>query len=175
MSVDFERTEPPTRGSERDLLCGFLDFQRQTLEWKCSGLTPEQLKAATVPPSPLTLLGLLRHMAGAEQYWFQTVLLGRTAPDVYEVEDAWGDLDSQSVEEVVRRWKEACETSRRNVAAVPTLDHEGTRPRYWDGEIERDGDVVSLRMILIHMIEEYARHNGHADFLRERIDGATGE
>jgi uncharacterized damage-inducible protein DinB len=167
--TDSERIEPPPRGSERELLEAFLDFQRQTLEWKCSGLTPQQLKAAMSPPSPLTLLGLLRHLAEAERYWFDSVLLGGSGSSNYEGEDIWEDLDRHSVEEVVRRWKQACDTSRRNASSIPSLDHPASRPRFWDQE------TVNLRWIMIHLVEEYARHNGHADFLRERIDGETGE
>jgi uncharacterized damage-inducible protein DinB len=120
------------------------------------------------PPSPLSLLGLLRHMTEVEDYWFHTVLLGAPDTAIYEGEDCWNDLDRHSVEEVLDRWRLACEASRRNVASVASLDRLSGRPR-WDGE------TVTLRWIMIHMIEEYARHNGHADFLRERIDGQTGE
>jgi uncharacterized damage-inducible protein DinB len=169
VSTDINRIDPPPRGNERELLEAFLDFHRQTLEWKCSGLTPEQLKAAASPPSPLTLLGLLRHCAEVEHYWFDFILLGSPDPVVYEGEDLWSDLDRHSVEEVVHRWEQACQTSRQNVSSLPSLDHPAGRPRHWDGE------TVTLRWIMIHAIEEYARHNGHADFLRERIDGATGE
>ena len=147
----------------------FLESHRQTLEWKCSGLTPEQLKSAVCPPSPLTLLGLLRHMTEVEDYWFHTVLLGAPDRAIYEGEDCWRVLNRHSVEEVLGRWKEACEASRRNAASVASLDHLSGQPRSWDGE------TVTLRWILIHMIEEYARHNGHADFLRERIDGRVGQ
>jgi uncharacterized damage-inducible protein DinB len=169
VTSDFERIDVPARGSERELLGAFLDFHRQTLEWKCAGLTPEQLKAAVSSPSPLTLLGLLRHLTEAEQYWFDVVLLGGSGPGVYEGEDPWVDLDRHSVEEVTRRWQQTCETSRQNAASVASLDDLAARHRFWDGE------TVTLRWIMIHMIEEYARHNGHADFLRERIDGETGE
>ena len=169
MSTAIQRIDPPPRGSERELLEAFLESHRQTLEWKCAGLTPDQLKDTASPPSPLTLLGLLRHLAEVEHYWFATVLLGGPESDIYEGEDEWGDLDRHSVEEIVGRWKQTCETSRRNVASIPSLDHPASRARSWDGE------TVSLRWIMIHMIEEYARHNGHADFLRERIDGQTGE
>lgn len=169
MSTHFERTEVPARGGERELLEAFLDFHRQTLEWKCSGLTPDQLKNAASPPSPLTLLGLVRHLSEAEHYWFDTVLLGGSQSAVYGDEDPWSELDTHTVDEVFRRWKQSCDASRRNVASVPSCDHPAGRARFWDGE------TVTLRWILIHMIEEYARHNGHADFLRERIDGETGE
>ncbi len=169
MSADFQRTAPPAKGSERELLEAFLDYHRQTLEWKCSGLTPDQLKTAAVPPSPMTLLGLLRHLAGAERYWFDTVLLGGSGSAVYDGEDPWDDLNKHDADEVLRRWKQTCATSRRNASSAPTLDQPAARPRPWDRE------TVTLRWIMIHLIEEYARHNGHADVLRERIDGETGE
>jgi hypothetical protein len=169
MSEEAYRQDPPPRGDERELLTAFLDFQRGTLEWKCSALTQEQLVRVASPPSSITLLGLLRHLAGAEKYWFLTVLMGRDAPSVYPGEDAWEDLTTHSPEEVLRRWKGACETSRRNVASIASFDLPAARPRFWDEE------TVNLRWIMIHLIEEYARHVGHADLLRERIDGRTGE
>lgn len=167
-----ERTFPPLRGAERDMLNGFLQYQRDTLEWKCSALSAEQLKEAASSPSPLTLLGLLRHMTRVEYHWFENVLLDRRDhAGIYRFEENpdgdWTALNSHSPEEVFRSWKEACELSRRAVASVPDLDSTAARP--WDQQ------PVMLRWIMVHMIEEYARHIGHADFLRERIDGQTGE
>jgi len=169
VKTESERLEVPPQGGERELLEAFLDFHRDTLEWKCSGLTQARLKEATSPPSPLTLLGLLRHLAEAEHYWFDTVLVGSAQPAIYGGENPWYELDKYSVDDVVGRWKQTCASSRRNVATVPSCDHPATHARFWDGE------TVNLRWILIHMIEEYVRHNGHADLLRERIDGETGE
>ncbi len=169
MKAGSERTEVPPRSGEREMLGAFLDFHRDTMEWKCSGLTSAQLKDPASPPSPLTLLGLLRHLAEAEHYWFDTLLVGGSKPAVYEGASPWDELDAYTVDEVIRRWKQTCETSRRNVASVPSCDQAAALGRFWDGEL------VNLRWILIHMIEEYARHNGHADLLRERIDGARGD
>ncbi|HZT97623.1 MAG TPA: DinB family protein [Chloroflexota bacterium] len=169
---DSERRFPPLSGSERDVLNGFLDYQRDTLEWKCSGLTEAQMKEPLASHhSPLTLLGLLRHMTEVEYFWFENVLLDRNDHfRMYSKEDPEGDfkdLGSCSAEEVMRRWKEACDTARRNAATLPEFD--STAARNWDDQ------PVMLRWIVAHMIEEYARHNGHADLLRERIDGETGE
>ncbi len=170
-----ERTEPPLSGDERVMLGGFLDAQRSTLEWKCSGLTPEQLKEAASPPSLLTLLGLLRHMTEVEYFWLEYILLGKAGhlgmysgqENPADGERAWTDLDSHPTDEVLRKWKEACETSRRNAASLPDLGSPAAQ--LWDDE------PVNLRWITVHMIREYSRHDGHADLLRERIDGATGE
>jgi|SRR5450759_2042158 len=173
--ADGERTEVPLNGDERAMLNAFLDWQRETLEWKCSGLTPEQLKEAGSPPSPLTLLGLLRHLTEVEYFWLENILLDRSGHlGVYSGQEnpadgdrAWTDLDSHPAGDVVHKWKETCEASRCNAASLRDLDSPAAR--LWDGE------PVNLRWITVHMIREYARHTGHADLLRERIDGATGE
>lgn len=171
---DVRKIEVPLSG-ERPMLEGFLDAQRETLEWKCMGLTAEQMKEAAVPPSPLTLLGLLRHLTEVEYFWFENMLMGKAdhpgtysgAKNPVDGEKAWTHLDSHPVEEVLKNWKEACATSRRNAASLPDLDSPAVLS--WDGE------PVTLRWITVHMTREYARHTGHADLLRERIDGATGE
>ncbi len=173
--TDGGRTEVPLSGDERAMLNAFLDAQRDTLAWKCSGLTPEQLKEAASQPSPLTLLGLLRHLTEVEYFWLEGVLLGEGShlgmysgqPNPVDGDRAWTDLDSHPVEEVMQNWREACAASRRNAASLPDLDAPAAH--LWDEE------PVTLRWITIHMIREYARHIGHADFLRERIDGVTGE
>jgi uncharacterized damage-inducible protein DinB len=165
-----ERTFPPLSAPERDMLVKFLQYQRDTLEWKCTGLSAAQLKQAATPPSDMTLLGLLRHMTTVEHHWFVRILTGVEPPQMYGAKSwisAWTDLDSHEVEDVVRNWKTACAESTANVAAVESLDQPAARP--WDNE------PVMVRWILIHMIEEYARHLGHADLLRQAIDGETGE
>ena len=172
---EMNRTEVPLSGDERAMLNAFLDQQRETLQWKCSGLTPEQLKEAASPPSPLTLLGLLRHLTEVEYFWLECILLGKAEhlgrysgeQNPADGERAWTDLDSHPADGVLQAWKEACETSRRNAASLPDLDSPAAL--LWDNE------PVNLRWITVHMIREYARHIGHADFLREQIDGATGE
>jgi hypothetical protein len=173
--ADGGRTEVPLNGDERAMLNAFLDAQRDTLEWKCSGLTPQQMKEAALPPSRLTLLGLLRHLTEVEYFWFEAILLDKGShlglysgeANPAEGERAWTDLESHSADDVLQTWRDACATSRQNAASLRDLDTAATHP--WDGE------PVTLRWITVHMIREYARHTGHADLLRERIDGATGE
>jgi uncharacterized damage-inducible protein DinB len=166
---DEERTEPPYTGDERATLVGFLDFHRDTLDMKCTGLSDQQLRQRAVPPSSLSLLGLVRHLTEVERGWFRQGVNGETAitPLYYSEEQPDGDFDNvddADVEQAFAAWRAACQQSREIIAAH-ALDHTFTRRGRW----------ISLRWVLVHMIEEYARHNGHADFLRERIDGVTGE
>ena len=164
------RVDPPREADERATLTGFLDFQRATLALKCDGLTDEQLRAQAVPPSSLSLLGIVRHMADVERNWFRTVLGGEEMATIFgpgmNWEAAFRDVAAASVPEAFTAWRAECERASALVAAAATLDFTGTRGS--------GGRRFSLRWVLTHMIEEYARHNGHADFLRERIDGATG-
>jgi uncharacterized damage-inducible protein DinB len=166
----MERPDPPYEADERTTLTSFLDFQRATLAWKCEGLTDEQLRQRNVEPSTLSLLGLVRHLTDVERGWFRRTLTGEDAPPLHWTdEDNDGDFnqsDDADVAEAFAAWQREIEIARANIAAAPSLDVTGNH---------RTGDKISLRWILVHMIEEYARHNGHADFLRERIDGATGE
>ena len=168
---DDERPEPPYVGDERSTLTGFLDFQRATLEWKCDGLSNEQLRQRSVPPSAMSLLGLVRHLADVEQNWFHVSLDGKAASWHYwyrggDGRDTDWDVETADVAESFRVWREEVDRARRIVAESESLDRSFNHPH--DGR-------VSLRWILTHMIEEYARHNGHADLLREAIDGAVGE
>lgn len=170
----MERREPALIGDERTQLTQFLDWQRGTLLMKVAGLDRDEL-ACTTAASQLTLAGLLNHMAATEDYWFRRILQGADPADWYRDVDRAGDPDwdfHSAVDEepgtLVARYQDACERSRRAVAAYDSLDDvaarsDGYRPHF------------NLRWILIHMIEETARHNGHADLLREAIDGAAGE
>jgi uncharacterized damage-inducible protein DinB len=166
------RTDPPNEGSDRELLTAFLDWHRATLEHKCKGLADEQLRERAVPPSSLSLLGLVRHLTEVERTWFQRRMAGRDTPPMYwSDDDPDGDFDNVAdadVADAFERWRAACDEARRITDAIDSLDAVAKEPA-------RDGSYVSLRWILIHMVEEYARHNGHADLLRERIDGAVGE
>jgi uncharacterized damage-inducible protein DinB len=164
---DEERRIPPTAGDERSTLTGLLDFQRDTLEWKCTGLTADQLRQRSVPPSDLSLLGLLRHLAKVERGWFGYVLAGeRDQPPAWEEDPAGSfEVTGSDAAEAMAAWRDACARSTAFVTAAPSLDVAGT---YRD-------ETFSLRYVLIHLIEEYSRHNGHADLIRERIDGSTGE
>lgn len=166
-----ERTEPPTTGDERDTLAGFLDFHRDTLEWKCTGLTPEQLRERVVPPSSLSLLGLVRHLAEVERGWFRRGVAGEDVGPLYYTEEEpdrdFDDVDGATADDVdgaVAAWRFEVKRARE-ISAATALEHVFTR---------RDR-TFSHRWVLVHMIEEYARHNGHADLLRERLDGAIGE
>jgi len=162
------RREPPETGDERAMLEGFLDFHRETLRWKCAGLTDEQLRTHSVGSSGLTLLGLVRHLTEVERWWFHR-FFGEIAEPIYfsdeRVNDDFDALDSAPPAEVFARWDAEVDRIRRDIAAFP-LDAEFT---------DRRGKAYSLRWVYLHMIEEYARHNGHADLVREAIDGVTGE
>jgi uncharacterized damage-inducible protein DinB len=164
--MEGNRPEPPHEADERATLAGFLDWQRATLAWKCEGLTDSQLRERAVPPSSLSLLGLVRHLAGVERGWFRIVLGGEDPAHLGDRDPAavW-QVDTADVAVAFADWRDACDESRAVVAAAPSLDVTG----------DDEGERFSLRWIMAHMIEEYARHNGHADVLRERIDGATGE
>ncbi|MFF8787685.1 DinB family protein [Streptomyces sp. NPDC015125] len=163
-----ERRELPTVAGEREMLQGWLDYHRDTLLAKCAGLTPDQLVEASAAPSTLTLLGLVRHMADVERTWFRVRFLGRRIGDLYFTEDNpdadFHDADPAAAERDVAVFRAETESCDKAVA-----DHgldETFSPR--------EGRTLNLRWIYVHMIEEYARHNGHADLLRERIDGVTG-
>ena len=162
------REDPPYVGDERTLLEAWLDFHRATLLWKCSGLDAEQLRRRSVPPSTMSLLGLVRHLTEVERNWFARVLAGEDAPALYySDDDPDGDfdgVDGADAEADLAQFRAQVETSRATAGRYG-LDDAGTRR----------GQPVSLRWIYGHMIEEYARHNGHADLLREAIDGATGD
>ena len=162
------RREPPYELDERPMLEAWLEYHRATLALKCDGLTDAQLRKRAVEPSSISLLGLVRHMADVELNWFRRVLGGEPAPGLFWTPDNedgdFDDVDAASVKEGFDAWHAECEHARK-VAARLELTDTG----------ERRGERVSLRWVLVHMIEEYARHNGHADFLRERIDGTTGE
>jgi Protein of unknown function (DUF664) len=164
-----ERVDPPFEADERETLRAFLDRQRATLAVKCDGLTEDQLRQQAVPPSNLSLLGLVRHMAEVERNWFRPVLGGEEmatifAPDM-DWEASFRDAPAADVAEAFRIWRAECDHARALVAVAPSFDVRGFR----------HSGYVSLRWVMTHMIEEYARHNGHADLLRERLDGSTGE
>jgi uncharacterized damage-inducible protein DinB len=167
---EVDRLRPPTTADERETLDTFLDLHRQTLLAKCAGLTAEQLKTASAPPSNMTLLGLLRHLTEVERAWFSVRAGGASESWRYcSDENPDGDFDDVAqadAEENYAAYVAECETSRQVAAKLP-LEHTFLHPRYQK--------QMSLRWVYVHMIEEYARHNGHADLIRERIDGATGE
>lgn len=171
------RPEPPLAGDESHTLRGFLDYQRATLEWKCRGLSDAQLRVA-LPPTSMTLGGMLKHLAYVEDYWFVETVEGGAAPEPWGSADwaadrdwEWHSAADDTGEELRGLWAQRVESSRailaRELAGVAGL---GTTYPAWKGRAQ-----VSLRWVLTHMIEEYARHNGHADLLRESLDGECGE
>ncbi|MEV7386266.1 DinB family protein [Streptomyces sp. NPDC091215] len=171
---DAPRTLPDGRpiplmtGAERPMLESWLDFHRATLALKCSGLDDAQARTASAEPSALTLLGLVQHLAEVERNWFQRVFAGLDAPPVYEDETGYALDPGRGLGEALDVWRR--EIARgRELCAGRSLDDTG---RITGGPM--DGVEVSLRWVLVHLVEEYARHNGHADILRERIDGVTG-
>ena len=166
--VDSRRTEPPYLLADREMLEAWLEFHRVTLQLKCEGMDDDRRKARPVPTSKLSLHGLVRHMAEVERNWFSRVLLAapETPPIWYDpaVEDSeLVPLDDADWAADLSAWQAECEQSRAN-AAGKDLSFTGIRR----------GVVVDLRWIYVHMIEEYARHNGHADLIRELLDGAVG-
>ncbi|MFJ1793271.1 DinB family protein [Kitasatospora griseola] len=166
------RITPPFAADEATMLSAWLDFHRATLALKCEGLTPDQLRERSCPPSPMSLLGLIRHMAEVERHWFRRYLNGETLePADRYWSDAFPDGDFDLVDDAdpvadTAAWQADIAYTRATIEGV-SLDTVARRP--WRG------NEVTLRWILFHMVEEYTRHNGHADLLRERIDGAIGE
>ncbi len=171
-SADDPREDGPRLGDERATLTEFLRCQRLTLELKCAGLDAEQLARRSVPPSTMSLLGLVRHMAEVERRWFRVRFGGHDAPLLFrETPDDDGDWDGAVADPAVvaqawARWREEVAFAEAFVRDAPGLDLVGT---------DSSGGPLSLRELLVHMVEEYARHNGHADLLRERIDGRRGQ
>jgi uncharacterized damage-inducible protein DinB len=171
------RPEPPVAAGETATLLGFLDYQRATFAWKCGGLDAAGLRA-TVGVSPMTLGGMLKHLAYVEDNWFSRYLHGRDRMPPWDTVDwkadpdwDWHSAAEDTPEQLRALWQEAVARSR-SLAAEALADGGPDRlaRRAWP-----DGQVPSLRWILCHMIEEYARHNGHADLIRESVDGLTGE
>jgi uncharacterized damage-inducible protein DinB len=172
MSLDPRFTDWKPPEGERATLVEFLQRYRLVMEMKCADLDAAQLASRSVPPSTMSLLGLIRHMADVERSWFRCVMAQSDVPPLYwseTVPDAdWlgAVADPALVDEAWRAWRGEVAFAEKFVAASPDLGVEG---------FNRDGTGTSLRSVLVHMIEEYARHCGHADLLRERIDGRVGQ
>lgn len=177
MIDDVGRPEPPVASGELETLLGFLDYQRATLEWKTRGVTDGDL-ARSIHPTTMTLGGILKHMAWVEDHWFSCFLFDVDRCEPWKSVDwsadqnwEWNSSKEETAEYLRALWSESVEESRRKLAgfiADGGLDRLATRK--WP-----NGESPSARWIVVHMIEEYARHNGHADLLREAIDGETGE
>jgi len=159
----------PLVGDERPMLEGYLGWHRALLLHKCARLTGEQLAERSVPPSNLSLLGLVRHMAKVERRWFRERMAGETLEPMYDPalgDDAdFEDLDPTRAKADYERLVDECHLAVDALAAAS----------YEDTVLNRDGTVMSIRAVVIHMIEEYAQHNGHADLIREAIDGVKTE
>jgi uncharacterized damage-inducible protein DinB len=169
---DDPRQNGTSLGDERATLVEFLRGQRLTLELKCSGLDAADLARRSVEPSTMSLLGLVRHMTEVERGWFRRRMARQDAPRIFQSEtDPDGDFngavaDPEVVAQAWQAWRAEVAFAERFVAEAPDLDITGIVP---------GSGPISLREVLVHMVEEYARHNGHADLLRERIDGRVGE
>jgi uncharacterized damage-inducible protein DinB len=169
--VDDPREGGPRLGGERATLTEFLRGQRLTLELKCSGLDAGQLALRSVEPSTMSLLGLIRHMAEVERTWFRIRFAGQGEGKRYQTpDDPDGDFngavpDPAVVAEAWAAWRTEVAFANEFIA-----DHDFD----YVGK-DSEGEPVSVRELIVHMIEEYARHNGHADLLRERIDGRVGQ
>jgi uncharacterized damage-inducible protein DinB len=158
------RYEGPFPHGERATLQLFLDWQRATLLFKCAGLTGEQLAERTVPPSGLSLLGLIRHMTRVERIWFRQRFADEAIEDPYGRDLEFQETDPTRAAADYARFTEEIKLSDAAAANSPL-----------EATFTLEGETLNLRFVYLNMIEEYARHNGHADLLRERIDGATGE
>jgi len=159
----------PTRGEQQNVLT-YLRNYRHAFRMKCQGLDAEQLARRSVPPSTLSLLGLLRHLAQMEQHWSVRVLQGKDVPQLYrDADDRDADFNGAVAEDACV--EEAWATYERVVAAADAWYDQDTD---WDRLIAHHDDEVELRDVMVHIVEEYARHVGHADLLRECIDGRTG-
>ncbi|MFD5034060.1 DinB family protein [Streptomyces sp. NPDC058220] len=164
-----ERIGPPAVAGEREMLRAFLDYHRATLALKTDGLSDEDLRRRSMPPSTLSLLGLVRHMAEVERAWFRRVINGEDIPLVWSDQGDFQvayDARTATRAEAFAAWRTEVEHARRIEREAASLDVTAYAAKW-----EED---VSLRMVMLHLIHEYARHNGHADFLREAIDGTVG-
>lgn len=171
-------TEPPLAGDEVATLVGELERGRRLIAWKCGGLDAEGLRA-TVGVSTMTLGGLLKHLTLVELYWFTNILTGSPATNPFDAHDGDGDPDwewrtarDDEPHVLETRWRESVAQSRRNLESALA---SGGLDQIVTGIVNDDGSSPMLRRIVIDMIEEYARHAGHADLLRESVDGLVGE
>ena len=160
----ISRDDFPLDLPERAALEAFITFHRQTLLWKCQGLTGEQLAARPIPSTGISLLGIVRHMAEVERHWWRNRVAGEPVPPLFEDDAEWGPLDPSTApddyQQLLDEW----------------LAVDAVAPRYsLDHTFARRDETWSVRTLYLHLIEEWARHNGHADLIRVAIDGAVGE
>lgn len=158
----------PRHADEFTMLKAYLEHFRETVELKCAGVEPARLSERSSPPSTMSLHGLIRHLAGVERWWFAINFAGLELPMLHYSDDDpdqdFGSLDGDPLA-ALATWRAECERSRQIVQRAAGLDQVGA--------VERNGSY-SLRWLMLRMICEYAQHAGHADLLREGIDGATG-
>ncbi len=174
---DVGRPEPPVAAGEVAAALGFLDYQRSTLAWKCRDVDAAGLQLTTAASS-MTLGGLMKHLAWVEDYWFGRRLIGTEPAAPWNAVDwaansdwEWESAADDTPEQLFDLWNAAVERSRAwTAAAVAEGGFDRLAAVPWP-----TGDAPNLRWIVLHMVEEYARHNGHADILREAVDGETGE
>jgi hypothetical protein len=173
--AELREAPDPQAASERDALSQYLDYQRETILLKTDGLTKEQL-AAKIPTSDLTLAGILYHLAGVEEGWFEVNYLDLPERDDFKDVDWKADPNYEfrtavdmEPDHLRRRYLDACDRARQVVAGAVSLDQLSASPRLINGK------PYTLRWVMLHLIEETARHAGHADLLREAIDGTVGE
>jgi uncharacterized protein DUF664 len=177
-SDDDPREHGPRLGDERTTLVEALRCLRLTLELKCAGLDAEQMAQRSVEPSTMSLLGIVRHLADGERSAFRVMMAGQDAPRHYGSEtDRDGDFDGavadpDVVAEAWATWRAEVDFATRFVEEAPSLDITGDDPLNQHGS---GGGAMSLREVLVGSIGEYARHMGHVDLLRERIDGRVGQ
>ncbi|MGH7759342.1 MAG: DinB family protein, partial [Candidatus Dormibacteria bacterium] len=168
--MDAAGSDNPPIPDERATLTAYLEAQRQVLAWKCRGLSDAQLKTRAVPPSRLSLLGLVRHMAEVERFWFRRGLMAEKIGSLWNSPEnrraAFEEIEDADVAAAFAAWEEECQRARAILRDLPSLE---------EGFMDAHGWPCSARDMVNHMIEEYSRHNGHADLLRECLDGATGD
>jgi hypothetical protein len=169
VTLEGNRSIPPYAAPEKEMLAAYLDFHRATIKWKIEGLSEEDARRP-MTPTDTKLLGIVKHLAYVERWWFQDNFAGRDCEYPWSEEDWEADFriePGETIQSIFALYDTECEVSREIVAAA-SLDDVAARPR-------REGRHPTLRWIMLHMIEEVARHNGQADIIRELIDGKTGE
>jgi uncharacterized damage-inducible protein DinB len=170
---EVERPTAPNVAPEREAAESLLEYHRATLLWKCAGLTGEQLARRAVPPSGMSLLGLVRHMSEVERHWFRKKVAGEQLGPLYWT-DASPDGDFDDVDPAAAEADFAAYAGEVDAARTVQAAHDFDDTFVWHRADGTD-ETIDVRALVLHMVEEYARHNGHADLLREVVDGRTGE
>lgn len=167
--MPFARIRPAFEADERTQLVGWLDMQRAIIAWKCEGLSEQDAHRPVLPASPLmTMAGLVSHLRSTEQTWFEILFLGRpaTGPQFADSDDEEMKVEGVPLAQLLAEYEQQCQVSNEIIAAH-ALEEVGKHPDFKSSK-------ANLRWMLLHMIEETARHAGHADAIRELLDGQTG-